>query len=105
MVQQVIRKIPQLVTHLLMADLYAWQWLVAEGVGPALIDDRELHLAGIEALQGVDVLVLSAHPEYWTTQMLDALQAYLDRGGSVIYLGGNGLYWVTSLHPTKPHLM
>ena len=93
------------VTHLLMADLYAWQWLVAEGVGPALIDDRELHLAGIEALEGVDVLVLSAHPEYWTTQMLDALQTYLDRGGSVIYLGGNGLYWVTSLHPTKPHLM
>jgi N,N-dimethylformamidase len=37
--------------------------------------------------------------------MLDALDAHLARGGSVLYLGGNGLYWVTSLHPTKPHLM
>ena len=93
------------VTHLMMADLYAWHWLVSEGVHPAVLDDRELHHAGAEALSDVDVLVLSAHPEYWTTQMLDALQGHLDRGGHVIYLGGNGLYWVTSLHPTKPHLM
>lgn len=93
------------VTHLMMADLYAWHWLVTEEVAPGLIDDRELHLAGIDALDGVEVLVLSAHPEYWTPQMLDALQAYLDRGGCLIYLGGNGLYWVTSLHPTAPHLM
>jgi N,N-dimethylformamidase len=49
--------------------------------------------------------VLSAHPEYWTSRMLDALDEFLDGGGSVVYLGGNGLYWVTSLHPSKDHLM
>jgi N,N-dimethylformamidase len=88
-----------------MADLYAWHWLSQEGFGPAVLDDRQLHTHGASALDGVEVLVLSAHPEYWTSHMLDALQGYLDQGGSVIYLGGNGLYWVTSLHPSKPHLM
>ncbi len=93
------------VTHLLMADLYAWYWV--RSIYPdrvAVIDDRELHFSS-DALARTKVLVLSAHPEYWTEAMLDALQAFIDRGGNVIYLGGNGLYWVTSLHPSKPHLM
>lgn len=93
------------VTHLVMADLYAWHWLTQEGFDPAVLDDRQLHAHGTSALSGVEVLVLSAHPEYWTSRMLDALQGFLDQGGNVIYLGGNGLYWVTSLHPSKPHLM
>ncbi len=37
--------------------------------------------------------------------MLDTLEAFLGRGGSVMYLGGNGLYWVTSVHPSRPHLL
>ncbi|MDO8307224.1 MAG: hypothetical protein Q7V58_02570 [Actinomycetota bacterium] len=93
------------VTHLMMADLYAWHWLRTEGVEPVVIDDRALHADGAAALDGVRVLVLSAHPEYWTSSMLDALQEFTGRGGHVIYLGGNGLYWVTSLHPSKPYLM
>ena len=31
--------------------------------------------------------------------MLDALQAYLDRGGRLMYLGGNGFYWRIAFHP------
>ena len=93
------------VAHLIMADLYAWHWLTEEGVAPAVMDDRQLHTRGCSALDGVQVLVLSAHPEYWTSAMLDALGEFLERGGNVIYLGGNGLYWVTSLHPAKPYLM
>jgi N,N-dimethylformamidase len=37
--------------------------------------------------------------------MLDALERFIDRGGNVMYLGGNGLYWVTSVHPSRPHLL
>ena len=93
-------------SHLLMADLYAWHWLRNEYPDQCgVIDDRELHLRGAAALSAVDVLVLSAHPEYWTRAMLDALEQFLDDGGSVIYLGGNGLYWVTSLDADRPHLM
>jgi N,N-dimethylformamidase len=36
--------------------------------------------------------------------MLDALEAYLDAGGRLMYLGGNGFYWVTSIDPTRPHV-
>ena len=93
------------VTHLMMADLYAWHWLESVAGAPGAIDDRQLHREGAEALAGVRVLVLSAHPEYWTQPMLDALDTFVGDGGSVIYLGGNGLYWVTSLHPSTPHLM
>ncbi len=88
-------------SHLLMADLYANWWLERTGAGFGAITDEDLHLGGAGALSGCRVLVLSAHPEYWTAEMLSALSAHLSQGGSVIYLGGNGLYWVTSVAPRR----
>lgn len=35
--------------------------------------------------------------------MLDSLQAYLRQGGRLMYLGGNGFYWVTSVDPETGH--
>jgi N,N-dimethylformamidase len=92
-------------SHLLMADLYVNWWLEGSGADFGVITDEDLHGRGGEALRGCRTLVLSAHPEYWTRQMLDTLDAFLARGGSVMYLGGNGLYWVTSVHPSRPHLL
>jgi len=92
-------------THLLMADLYVNYWLERSGAEFGVITDEDLHLGGAGALSGCRTLVLSAHPEYWTRSMLDTLEAFLGRGGSVMYLGGNGLYWVTSVHPSRPHLL
>jgi hypothetical protein len=43
-----------------------------------------------------DLLILTTHPEYWSTQMYDNLKLFLDRGGSLIYLGGNGIFESTS---------
>ena len=37
--------------------------------------------------------------------MLAALERYLDGGGRLMYLGGNGFYWVTSVDPERPHLV
>jgi N,N-dimethylformamidase len=92
-------------THLMMADLYANYWLDRTGTDFGIITDGVLHDRGSAALEGCRTLVLSAHPEYWTGAMLDALEQFIDRGGSVMYLGGNGLYWVTSVHPTQPYLL
>jgi N,N-dimethylformamidase len=92
-------------THLLMADLYANYWLERTGTDFGVTTDGVLHARGTAALEGCRTLVLSAHPEYWTGAMLDALEQFIDQGGNVIYLGGNGLYWVTSVHPTQPHLL
>jgi N,N-dimethylformamidase len=33
---------------------------------------------------------------------MDALAAYLDRGGRLMYLGGNGFYWRVAAHPDVP---
>ncbi len=90
--------------HLLMADLYADYWLGLRGAH-GVLDDRAIHDPDRRALDDVRVLILSTHHEYWTHTMLDQFERFLARGGSAIYLGGNGLYWVTSLHAKKPHLM
>ena len=92
-------------THLLMADLYANYWLEQTGADFGVTTDGALHARGAAALEGCRTLVLSAHPEYWTGAMLDALEQFIDDGGNVIYLGGNGLYWVTSVHPARQHLL
>jgi N,N-dimethylformamidase len=92
-------------THLLMADLYVNRWLETTGVPFSVVTDGILHARGADALVGARTVVLSAHPEYWTAAMLDALESFIGGGGSVLYMGGNGLYWVTSVHPTKPHLL
>ena len=36
--------------------------------------------------------------------MLRGLESYLGAGGRLMYLGGNGLCWVTSVHPECPHV-
>jgi len=41
---------------------------------------------------GYKTLVLSTHPEYWSVQMYSNLKAFLKGGGSLLYLGGNGIY-------------
>lgn len=33
--------------------------------------------------------------------MLNALKAYRDQGGTLVYLGGNGFYWKVALDPTR----
>ena len=37
--------------------------------------------------------------------MLDALETYLAAGGRLMYLGGNGFYWVTAMDAERPHLI
>ena len=75
-------------------------------VGPHdLISDEDLQAQGLELLQDYRVLLTATHPEYTTQAMLSALEQYLAQGGRLMYLGGNGFYWVTSISPEKPHVM
>jgi len=46
-------------------------------------------------------VILSSHPEYWTVPMMDAIRGFLNQGGSILYLGGNGAYRPTSLGPSQ----
>ena len=92
-------------SHLVMADLYVIHWLEHLGVAYHVIADDDLHRRGAESLLPYAVVVSAGHHEYWTPHMLDAMDAYLEAGGHLQYMSGNGLYWATSLHPQSPHLM
>ncbi|MDA9066164.1 hypothetical protein N8289_04155 [Flavobacteriales bacterium] len=41
--------------------------------------------------------MLNVHSEYWTLEMYNHLIRFLDAGGRLIYLGGNGIYWRVAL--------
>lgn len=83
----------------LPADMLLTDWLERSNVSHDLITDHDLHHLGAAALQGIRVLITGAHPEYWTTPMWDTLSAWLAGGGRLLYLGGNGFYWRTSIAP------
>lgn len=91
--------------HNLPADLYLLDWLEWEERAYDVLCDQQLHTRGAQALAPYRCVILGSHPEYWTAAMLNALESYLSTGGRVMYLGGNGLYWVTSLDPERPHVM
>ncbi|UGS36014.1 LamG domain-containing protein [Capillimicrobium parvum] len=91
--------------HQLGADLHVLDWLSTFGEPFDVITDEDLHHEGLELLEPYRVILTGTHPEYWSEQMLDATEAYLDGGGRFMYLGGNGMYWVTSVHPERPHVL
>ena len=87
------------------ADLFLIDWLEEKGFAYDVAADGDLHQDGLELLSNYKVIVTGTHPEYWTAQMLGALESYLDQGGRLAYLGGNGFYWVTSVDPERPHVI
>ena len=91
--------------HNFAADLHLVDWLTAKALSHDVITDHDLHRDGVALLNSYNVVVTGAHPEYWTRQMLEALEAYLDQGGRMMYLGGNGFYWVTAIDPEDETLM
>lgn len=65
--------------------------------------DHDLHTDGIEAIARYSTLITGSHPEYPTIETLDAYSEFQRRGGSLLYLGGNGFYWVAAVDPARPH--
>lgn len=83
------------------ADSHLLAWLDAKKVGFDVITDRELHEEGLDVLADYSHVMTTTHPEYHTTQTLDALTHYRDTGGHLSYLGGNGFYWRIAVHPEQ----
>jgi N,N-dimethylformamidase len=91
--------------HQFPADMELLEWLDQREHEYDVLSDEDLHTDGVELLASYRVLLTGSHPEYWTQQMLDALERWLAQGGRLMYLGGNGFYWVTSIFPSKPHVL
>ncbi|MEA2598422.1 MAG: hypothetical protein QOF01_4891 [Thermomicrobiales bacterium] len=87
------------------ADLFLIEWLEKKGIPYDVATDEDLHVEGAAALAPYKVVLTGGHPEYWTTPMLDGLESYLGDGGNLMYLGGNGFYWVTGTDSERPHLI
>lgn len=84
------------------ADTHITGWLEHQGVSYDVITDEDLHRDGLALLRQYNVVLTGTHPEYHSLQMLDALQGFVDRGGRLMYLGGNGFYWRISFSDRHP---
>jgi N,N-dimethylformamidase len=87
------------------SDLYLVDWLDEKGYAYDVLTDEDLHRRGAEALRPYDAVITGTHPEYTSEQMLDGIEDYVCGGGHVMYMGGNGFYWVVSYHPEKPYVL
>ncbi len=88
-------------------DLNAWLEHAGGqlGTGHDVIGDEDVHRDGVAALAPYRVIVTCSHPEYWSTAMLDALEAWQRAGGRLMYLGGNGFYWRVAFSDSWPGAM
>ncbi len=84
------------------ADTHILGWLEHLGQPFDVIADEDLESEGSGILEGYRAVITGTHPEYYSVGMLDSLQSYLDDGGRLMYLGGNGFYWRVSFHPELP---
>ncbi len=86
----------------LPADMNIVAWLTQMGQTFDVITDEELHREGAALLQPYRCILTGSHPEYHSTAMLDGIAAYLEQGGRLMYLGGNGFYWRIAFRDDKP---
>jgi hypothetical protein len=77
--------------HLAPAEWRLLGWLERQGHDYDLYADHQLH-AGLLDLDAYRVLILNTHPEYWSEEMYRTVKRWVfERGGRLMYLGGNGL--------------
>lgn len=66
-------------------------WLEREGFAYDLYAEAQLH-DGVLDLDAYRVLIIAVHPEYWSREMYLRVKRWVfERGGRLMYLGGNGL--------------
>lgn len=91
--------------HQFSADLAIIEWLEALNISYDILTDEVLHEEGVAAISSYKLLLTGSHPEYSSAALLDAYHDFNARGGSILYLGGNGFYWSVGLDPRFPELL
>lgn len=90
--------------HLLPVDLQLLKFCGRHGLDVDLLTDHDLDAEGVAAIKQYQLLLTGSHPEYWSSNMMKGLETYVQSGGSVGYLGGNGFYWVVAFQDDKMEL-
>jgi len=62
-------------------DLCLVDWLEAQGIDYDVVSDHDLHTHGAALLAPYAVVMTGSHPEYFTSEMLDAFEGHLEAGG------------------------
>jgi N,N-dimethylformamidase len=86
-------------------DTHITGWLEDQGYDYDVITDEDLHHEGAGLLEPYRVVLTGAHPEYYTTPMLEGLRDYIAGPGRLIYLGGNGFIWRCALSDKLPGIL
>ena len=77
------------------SNLWSVSWLKDNGYATDALSDYDLQ-ADPQALDGAKVLFIAGHNEYWSREAMQRVRAFLDRGGKVVCLSGNTMYWRVS---------
>jgi N,N-dimethylformamidase len=87
------------------ADLSIVGWLEHVGYDYEILTDEDVERDGVAALRPYRAVINGTHCEYSSERLLDAVEDYLADGGRLLYLAGNGYYWVVAFREQQPWIM
>jgi hypothetical protein len=82
--------------HTGCAERHTSAFLLQNGYRCHWMTDRDLQ-DDPGLLDGYRILVIHTHAEYWTSEMIDRVEAFLKGGGCVLNISGNVMYWKVTL--------
>lgn len=88
---------PTRYSHLSRADRFTQVWLEEQGYAFDVASDLDLH-RDPGMLRGYKTLMVVGHNEYWSLPMYRGTDEYLRRGGSLVVLSGNAVFWRVSFN-------
>jgi N,N-dimethylformamidase len=87
------------------ADLSIIGWLEHMGYDYEVLTDEDIQREGVAALKPYRTVINGTHCEYSSERLVDAVEDYLADGGRLLYLSGNGYYWVVAFREEEPWIM
>jgi hypothetical protein len=74
------------------------EWLESQGYAYEVCTNLDVH-ATPHLLDRYALFVSVGHDEYYSKEMYDALERFVDRGGNLAFLSGNTLWWQVRFEP------
>ena len=93
---------PGLYTFNYINDTHIIKWLESKKFDYDVTTDHELHNLGTQLLKKYKLIITASHPEYYSTEMWNAIYKFQNNGGRHMYLGGNGFYWKMAYSKNYP---